>query len=99
MNAPHDNIKIRKAKKGFKNFIQDKQIIGANTNKVIVTDQFASKYLGLPEYKKDGENIYVLVPESENIMQEGIPSLIDNQRFFIYQPYSVNKSLVLPPYL
>jgi hypothetical protein len=55
--------------------------------------------LGLPEYKKDGENIYVLVPESENVMQEGIPSLIDNQRFFIYQPYSVNKSLVLPPYL
>jgi hypothetical protein len=38
MNAPHEKMKMKKARKNFKHFIDDKATFAANTNKVIITD-------------------------------------------------------------
>ncbi len=38
MNAAHDDLKIRRAKKKFTAFVDDKAVFGASITKGIVTD-------------------------------------------------------------
>jgi hypothetical protein len=71
MNAAHDAVKIRKAKKKFNGFVDDKAVFGAGITKGIVTDELAVRQLGLPNYKEGEDNIYVILPDSENIKKSG----------------------------
>lgn len=57
------------------------------------------KQLGLPELHTDSDNIFIIVPESDNIVKHGKVVTINNNRYHIYAPWNVNSSLVFSPYL
>lgn len=47
----------------------------------------------------DSDNIYIIVPDSENIVKPGKTIMINNNKYHIYAPWNITQSVVFTPYL
>lgn len=57
------------------------------------------RYLGLPDYAPGGNNMYILVPDSDNVVHKGKEVMINGLKYHIYNPWSIKDSVVFMPYL
>lgn len=99
MSAPKDIVKFRKAKKQFTSFLEEKQVFATHASKLIITDQFSMRYLGLPDYAPGGNNVYILVPDSENVVKKGKLVKINGLNYHVFNPWDIKNSVVFMPFL
>jgi hypothetical protein len=54
--------------------------------------------LGLPQPRDDSDNIYIMVPDSANVIKKGKNVVINKKKFHVYPTWGVVGSVVFLPY-
>ena len=57
------------------------------------------RYLGLPDYAPGGNNVYILVPDSENVVKKGKQVKINGLNYHLFNPWEIKNSVVFMSFL
>ena len=83
------NNRLKNAKKKLNSFVKSKKMFSQFCYKnLIITDEQSLRFLGVTDCdqtKECGENIYLLVPNSDNVVKPGKQVNIEGRIYYLYK--------------